>query len=126
MAVYGPITTAAATGGAGAATGTATSDIVIRGFVVGMYIQYNGSPPAATTDLAIKTAGSTGVLPSYNLLVITDAATDGYFLPQVQGVTAANVASGQYSPFYVEDKITVTMAQANDADSATVWIYMVN
>jgi hypothetical protein len=125
MGMYGPITTSAATGGAGVAAGTAVSAQVVRGFVVGMYIQYNDAPPAATTDVGVKTKGAAGTRPSIPLLTITKAATNGYFIPQVATVTAANVATGGYSPFYVDDYIQVDMAGANDGDSVSVWLYMV-
>jgi hypothetical protein len=126
MAIYGPITTPAAAGGAGVAAATGYSTQVVRGFLVGIDIQYNDAPPAATTDVGIKTKGASGILPSRNLLVITNAATDGYFVPQAPGVTAANVATGQYAAPYVEDVIQLDIAGANAGDSVTIWLYTVN
>lgn len=126
MAVYGPISTGLSTGGAGSSTATTDSGQVIRGFVVGFYIQYNDSPPAATTDVTIATKGATGILPVYNLLVMTNAATSGYFATQVETRKSTDgTASGQYAYPYIEDKISVTIAQANDGDSVTVWVYTV-
>jgi hypothetical protein len=125
MGMYGPITTSAATGGAGVAAGTAVSAQVVRGFIAGVYIQYNDAPPAATTDVGIKTKGASGTRPSIPLLTITNAATDGYFIPQVATVTAANAATGGYGLFYVDDYIQVDMAGANDGDSVSVWLYVV-
>jgi hypothetical protein len=126
MSVFGPITTAPAAGGAGVAAGTVISGHPARGFVAGIFVQYNDAPPAATTDVGIKTKSASGSLPNIPLLTITNAATDGYFIPQVATVTAANVATGQYSPFYIEDYVQVDLAGANDGDSVSIWLYMVD
>lgn len=127
MAVYGPISTGACAGGAGASTATVDSGQIVRGFVVGIYLQYNDSPPAATTDVTVKTKGATGVLPSYNLLVMTNGATDGFYATQFETRKSTDgTASGQYAFPYIEDKITITIAQANDNDSVTAWIYTVD
>jgi hypothetical protein len=126
MGVYGPITTPAAAGGAGAAAATIVSDHVVRGFIAGVFVQYNDAPPAATTDVGIKTKSQSGVLPNIPILTITNAATDGYFVPEVASVTAANVATGQYSKFLVEDYVQIDLAGANDGDSVSVWLYLVN
>lgn len=127
MAVYGPISTGLSTGGAGASTANIDSGQIVRGFLVGVYLQYNGSPPAATTDVTIKTKGATGVLPSYNLLVMTNAATDGFYATQIETRKSTDgTASGQYAYPYIEDIVNITIAQANDNDSVTVWLYTVN
>jgi hypothetical protein len=125
MGFYGPITTSLGTGGAGLAAGTVVSPNVVRGYVAAIYVQYNDAPPAATTDCGIKTKGAVGTRPSIPLLTITNAATDGYFIPQVATVTAANVATGQFGLFYIDDYIQVDMAQANNGDSVSIWLYMV-
>jgi hypothetical protein len=125
MPMYGPITTPIAAGGAGVAAASKVSDQIVRGFVVGLYVQYNDAPPAATTDVGIKTKSAAGVLPNIPLLTITNAATDNYFIPQVATVTAANVATGGYNYFYVEDYLQVDLAGANNGDSVSVWVYTV-
>lgn len=125
MGIYGPITTPPATGGAGVASATVVSDHVARGFIVGIDIQYNDAPPAGTTDVGIKTKGLAGVLPSRNILTITNGATDGYYVPQAPVVTSTNGATGGYATPYVEDYLQVDIAGANDGDSVTVWVYTV-
>lgn len=122
---YGPITTADATGGAGAASGTAVSLTPISGELLGVVLQYNGAPPAGTTDVGVKTKGLSGVSPSVNLLVVTNAATDGYFAPRSGCVSAANAAiTDSHAPFAIDDIIQVDMGGANDGDSVSVWLFV--
>lgn len=119
--LVGPYSTPASTGGAGLSTGNIDTGY-LRGQLVGVYIKYNDAPPAGTTDVTIKTKGTDPRAPSYNLLVITNAATDGWFYPQVQVHTTAGAAiANNYTPQVVDDIINIAIAQANDGDSVTVW-----
>ncbi len=124
--LVGPFTTAAAvqSGGAGTGAGEITTPR-IDGFVVGIYVQYVGSPPSGTTDVTIKTEGTAPAPPTYNILVLTDAATDGWFFPQIQICnTAGSAISGEYTPIPVADTINIAMAGANTGDQAKVWLLM--
>lgn len=125
MSVYGPITTPDTSGGAGNASATIVTPQAVRGFINGIFIQYNGAPPN-TTDVGIKTKSSVGILPNIPILTLTDKNTDGYFCPRVQSKTPAGADTGQYEPFYVEDQIQIDVAQANDGDSVTVWFFLVD
>lgn len=125
ISLVGPITTPAATGGAGTASATVTTDTMVTGEIYGIAIQYNDSPPAGTTDVGIKAKGLSGVLPSYNILVITNAATDGYFAVRKPCVDTANAAiTNSHAPIAVNDYIQLDIAQANNGDSVTIWLYM--
>ena len=125
ISLVGPITTPAATGGAGAASATFTTSTVVTGEIYGIAIQYNDAPPAATTDIGIKAKGQSGVLPSYNILVIANAATDGYFAVRKPCVDTANAAiTDSHACIAVNDLIQVDIAQANNGDSVTVWLYV--
>ena len=127
MGLVGPISSDAAAGSAGSATANADSDIRIIGRLVGIYVQYLDSPPAGTTDVTIKTVGSSPAPPTYNLLVLTNAATDGWFYPQVQiDDIAGSAISDEYTPQLVHDYINVAIAQANAADSVNVWLLIAN
>ena len=127
MGLVGPISSGAAAGSAGSATANADSDIRIIGRLVGIYVQYLDSPPAGTTDVTIKTVGSSPAPPTYNLLVLTNAATDGWFYPQVQiDDTAGAPIAAEYTPQLVHDYINVAIAQANAADSVNVWLLIAN
>ena len=123
MNVIGPINTGAAAGGAGVATATGVSTHVVSGLLIGAYILYNGSPPAGTTDVTIATQGTTPAPPAYNLLVVTDAATDGWFYPRVNAHdTAAAAQSTVWELLPIHDIVSVTIAGANDDDTADVWL----
>jgi hypothetical protein len=125
ISIYGPVTTPAASGGAGAAAATKVTPDVIRGEIVGIAIQYNDAPPAGTTDVGIKAKGLSGVLPSYNILTIANAATDGYFAPRKACVDASNAAiTNSHAPFAINDYVQLDIAQANDGDSVTIWLYL--
>ena len=118
----GPINTGVGAGGAGVATANATGSATITGQLLGFYVRYNDSPPAGTTDLTIQTTG--GVMPARTIFTITNAATDGFFAVRQGAVSTANAAisdSAERIPL-VSDFIKVTIAQANDGDSADVWV----
>lgn len=125
MAYYGPFNSGAAVGSAGAATSNATSDQAIDGVVMAVYVRYNGSPPSATTDVTIATAAAGDEAPSRTLLTLTNSATDGWrdIRAQSIGVTGSAI-SGSYVPMPITDRIKVTIAGANAADSADVWLWV--
>jgi hypothetical protein len=118
--IAGPFNSGAAVGSNGSATANATTAQPINGFIVGVYVRYNDSPPA-TTDVTIATAGSAA--PAFTLLTLTDKNTSGWFYPRITphdllGVALADVNTNV--PIFA-DKVTVTIAQANAADSVDVW-----
>lgn len=116
------INTGAAAGGAGAATANADSDIMVRGEILGVYLKYNDSPPAATTDVTLATKG-TGA-PAFTLLSVVNGATDGYFAPQAKVVDSDNAAiTNSHAPFVVQDVLNLLVAQANDNDSVEAWVF---
>jgi hypothetical protein len=126
LQVVGPVSTPASTGGAGASAATVYSGR-ISGRIVGIFVQYNDSPPAATTDVGIRTAGITGVLPSFNVLTITNGATDGYFTPRKQAVDSTGAAiAGVYDLYVANDRMKIDLAGANDGDSVTIWFMIEN
>ena len=117
----GPLNSGVTAGGAGVSTNNATSDFTVTGQLLGFYIRFNDSPPAGTTDTTI--AAISGTLPTRTLLTITNGATDGFYAVRAGAVTGANAAITDSSAMIplVNDKIKVTVAQANDGDSADVW-----
>ena len=125
--LVGPINSGAGTGGAGAATSTGTSTNIISGFVYAVYVRYNDSPPAATTDITVKTKGTDPACPSTTILTIANLATDVLKLPRLDTCTAllgtANSTNDALIP--VNDYIQVVIAQANDADNIDVWLFLV-
>ena len=123
MRLVGPINTGAATGGAGAATSTGTSAMAISGLMYAVAIKYNDAPPDGTTDLTVKTKGTSA--PTKNILVISNSATDAEYLPREDYHSTAGVAAGSNDALIpVDDFVQVVIAQANDADNAEVWLYL--
>lgn len=102
-----------ATGGTGSATASANTSNVVAGKVCAVYLEYTDSPPAGSTDVTIEEAGQSPALP---VLTVTNAATDGWFYPDV-----ATVGS-DVAPVYVNDHLTVTIAGANNGDGVTATI----
>lgn len=123
MNIVGPFNSGVAAGGAGVATANTDSTTRITGYVVGVYVKYNDSPPAGTTDVTVKTKGTSPAAPSLTFLSIANAATDGWFWPRVQIHTTAGAAiTDQYDWPAIDDLINVTIAQANNADNVDVWL----
>ena len=113
--------TGAAAGGVGVAT--ATSPVKqIRGVIRSIDIAYIGSPPASTTDATVRTKGHSGQTAT-NILVVTNAATDGRFYPthllhDAAGAAEEDPTVGEGFP--VDDGIDAVIAQANNDDSLIV------
>lgn len=117
--IVGPINSGAAAGGAGVATANANSSIRVCGYVMAVHVKYNDSPPAGTTDVTIKTAGT--AIPSLTFLTLTNGATDGWRFPQLLLDDSAGAdLTGVYGPPYIDDYVNVAIAQANDADNVDV------
>ena len=125
--MVGPITSGACTGADGSGAATGTSSVPVCGFVYAVYVQYVGDDPA-TTDVTVKTQGTSPRAPSYNILVATDLATDKLFLPRgISHVGTTGVAGTTYDQLTpVDDYIQVVVAQANTDDVINVWLFMVN
>lgn len=127
MKLIGPHNSGTAAGSAGSATANATTTVRISGFLQGVYVKYNDSPPAGTTDVTIATLGTSPAPPAVTLLTLTNAATDGWFYPRVQVHSTAGAAAtldgtrAMLVPAPIDDFLKVTIAQANASDSVDVW-----
>lgn len=118
--------TGAATGGAGAATATGHS-VHVAGEVLAVYVVYQDSPPAATTDFTLSDAADPA---SEAIISLTNAATDVKIYPR--RITEKNdgtdilYVTGEevHEPYVVCGRLEATIAQANDDDYAdvTVWV----
>ena len=119
------ISSGATTGGSGASTNNNTSSHVVVGQICSIGVTYNGSPPAST-DLVIAPAGNNG--PALPILPLTNAHSNGWFHPRhvVDNNAGADIeyADGYsvYDKVCVADNIKVTIAQANNPDTAEVVI----
>jgi len=128
LQLYGPLNTGAAAGGAGVATANASSTVTLSGLVRAVYVKYNGSPPAGTTDVTIATVGTSPNAPALTILTLTNAATDGWFNVRHQvhdNTGTALTLDGTRTNVDlvpIHDLVKATIAQANNDDSADVWI----
>jgi len=126
--LIGPINSGAAAGSAGSATANNTTNNLVAGWIEAVYVKYNDSPPAGTTDVTVATAGTSPAPPANTFLTLTDAATDGWFYPRavMQTTAGATVTFDGTNEIYgriaIYDKVKVTIAGANAADSADVWL----
>lgn len=128
MRVYGPINSGSASGGAGVATASATTVIPIVGFVTAIAVRYNDSPPA-TTDVTVAGAGTNHV--ALTLLTLTNANTNVVknVRHAIHDDTGAVITFDGTNEVYdvpaLSDFVTVTIAQANNADSVDVWLFLI-
>ena len=119
--LHGPINSGIAAGGAGVATANADT-VRLSGRMAAIYVKYNDSPPA-TTDVIIKTKGSDA--PSITFLTLTNANTDGWFFPRITpddlaGADLTTLTIREPIPF--DDKVNVSIAQADNADNVDVYL----
>jgi hypothetical protein len=124
MRILGPINSGVGAGGAGAATNNATTNARVDGRVVGVYVRYNHSCPN-TTDVIVKTVGTSPAIPTQTFLTLANKNTDGLFMPRVIPHGTTGVALDALTiaePVAISDFVNVSMAQANDADSVDVWL----
>jgi hypothetical protein len=121
--LFGPINSGAAVGADGVATATGTSALPVRGMLYQVQVKYNDSPPVGTTDITIKTKGSNP--PSFTILDIANAATDGVFQPRFDECKASDgsALSTNNGMIALEDYVQVVIAGANAADNVDVWLY---
>ena len=122
MGLVGPLSSGTAAGSAGSATANTDSTVRLIGHVMGIYVQYLDTPPA-TTDVVVKTKGTSPAPPTYNLLSLTDANTNGWFYPHEQiDDTSGSAIANEYTPLLVHDLINISIAGANAGDSVNVWL----
>jgi hypothetical protein len=118
--------TGAAAGEDGSATATGYS-VSVAGEVLAVHIDYQDSPPAATTDVTMSDEADPA---SESIVSLTDQATDIKIYPR--RVTEKNdgtdilYTTGEevYEPYVVHGRLELTIAgaNANDYAVATVWI----
>ena len=114
-------------GGDGVATGTGVSDVVVKGRIVRVDINFHVSAPAGTTDLTLT---QTNEDQAANIVSLTDTVTDVTIYPTVQ--LTDNAGTGRtmdgtrplvdYYP--VSDTLTATVSQSNAlTDAAVLEVY---
>ena len=128
--LVGPINSGLAVGGDGVATANNTSDHIISGRIIALDIKYNATPPGATTDVTIATAGNAS--PAVTITTITDSATAKRYYPRdtVHDKVGADLTyDGTHlvsESIPINDNIKITIAGANADDNADVYLLMEN
>lgn len=111
--------TVTASGSAGSATGSGTTES-INGRICAIHLDH--STGAATTDTTIKENS----VPNQTILAKADSVTDAWFYPRakVQDVAGVAAAAGDnlWDYFRVSGPINVALAQADDAQTVTATI----
>ena len=112
------------TAGVSTATGYSTP---VRGEVLAVHVDYQGSPPAGTTDFTLSDEDDPA---SEAIVSLTDQSTDIKIYPERlveknDGTDWLYAAGEEVSrPYVVHGRLEATIAQANLADYCivTVWI----
>lgn len=120
------LSTGAAVGDDGSATATGYS-VHVSGKVMAVYVNYQDSPPAGTTDFALSDEEDPA---SESIIFLSNTATDQKIYPR--RVTEKNdgtdilYTTGEevYEPYVVCGRLEATIAQANADDyvDVTVWL----
>jgi hypothetical protein len=122
--LYGPLVTPACTGADASGAATVTSATAVRGYLYGITLKHAGDDPD-TTDVTITTQGTDNA-PALTLLSRANSHADETLYPRVDSCKAsdASALSANNTMILIDDKVTVTIAQANTGDIWTVWLWM--
>ncbi len=103
----------------GSAAGSGTIPAKFQGKLLAVRIDYSAGQPN-TTDVTLTNNG-------YTIMSKASSLTDSQHFPRVNiaGDDGAVVA-GLYDYFYVSGQIGVTIAQADDAETVTVTVTVLN
>lgn len=120
------LTTGPAVGSDGVATATGYS-VPVQGEVLAVYVKFQDSPPAATTDFTLSDEEDPA---SESIISLTNTATNIKIYPrrvteQNDGTDILYVTGEEvFEPYIVHGRLEATIAQANAADyvDVTVWI----
>jgi hypothetical protein len=123
MRTFGPFSSGEGSGGAGAAENNTSYDTTIKGRIKAVYVDYKDSPPA-TTDVIVKTLGVSPKAPTQTILSLADNNTSGWYYPvqQLHTTAGAAIAATYNDGIPVDDKINISIAQADDDDYVEIWL----
>ena len=125
MIDYVKLSTGAAAGGAGVATATGQSE-PIQGKILKVYVDYQDSPPAGTTDFTLSDEADPA---SESIISISNAATDITVYPRRvvelnDGTDITYDGTNEVYDYYVvHGRLEATIAQANNGDYCDVHVW---
>lgn len=117
--------TGLAVGGNGVATSTGYSNL-IRGEILAVHVDYQDSPPGATTDFTLSDESDPA---SESIITLVDNATDIKIYPervieQNDGTDWLYAAGEEVSrPYVVHGRLEAVIAQANADDYCDVYVW---
>lgn len=105
------------TGSAGSASGSATTELPVRGLVMAIKVDYHASAPNTTTVNVDEASGM-----QRRLLQKAASNTDAVHYPVVQQHdTTGTAITGQYTPVYVNGvRLSVSVGSSNALTDAVV------
>lgn len=106
-----------ATGSAGAATGSASTDRELHGYVYAIHLDFT-SGISATTDISLTQAS-----PSLTILDLSNYYTDTWYYPVVQQTSSAGAGTSTYEKVLAQDAVDIGVAQTTSGTVGTVTIY---
>lgn len=111
-------------GAAGSATGSGSTDIMVQGPVMAVYVDYTaGMSPTTDITLAAKST------PTENILSLSNQMTDVWVYPRraVQDNTGTDVTfdgvNEIYEPYWVADYLTLSVAQSSPTHTVTCYVF---
>lgn len=125
MNLIGPYNSGVAAGGAGVATANTDFSTKVEGRVVAVYIDYKGTAPPATTDVTVRTKGTSPQAPSMTILKAENLNADNWFFPATPihlHTTGAAIANEYERGVPIHDHINVLIAQADNDNNVDVWL----
>lgn len=119
---YGWITSdqviVAATGSAGAATGSGSTDGVVKGHLYAVHLDFAGTI-SSTTDITITQAA-----PSLTVLQLSNYYTDTWYYPIAQQTDITGTVTSTYDRLTVVDQLDISVGQTTSSTNLlTVTVY---
>lgn len=106
-----------ASGTAGSASGSASTDRDLHGYVYAIHLDFT-SGISATTDITVTQAS-----PSLTILDLSNYYTDTWYYPVVQQTDSAGSGTSTYEKTLVQDAVDIGVAQTTSGTVGTVTIY---
>lgn len=106
-----------ASGTAGSASGSASTDRDLHGYVYAIHLDFT-SGISITTDITVTQAS-----PSLTILDLSNYYTDTWYYPVVQQTDSAGSGTSTYEKALVQDAVDIGVAQTTSGTVGTVTIY---
>lgn len=109
--------TVTATGTDGVATGSASTDRELHGYIYALHLDFTAGI-SSTTDISLTQAS-----PSLTILDLSDYYTDTWYYPVVQQTDSAGSGTSTYEKTLVQDTVDIAVGQTTSGIVGTVTIY---